>query len=60
MLSKDGRNEIAQRIMKKLKDWPENDNMFGSTFKKFYWTKDYSHWAFVNDDEISEGFLVKP
>lgn len=43
MLSKDGRNEIAQRIMKKLKDWPENDNMFGSTFKKFYWTKDYSH-----------------
>ena len=46
--------------MKKLKNWPENDQYEGNAFKKFYWTKDYSHWAFASDDETTDGFLLKP
>lgn len=37
----DSRQSIALRIMNKLQNWPEERPT--QTFKKFYWTKDYSH-----------------
>ena len=59
-ISKDFRNEIANRIFIKLQNWPNKGVSTGKAFKKFYWTKDYTHWAFANDTEVVDGYLVKP
>lgn len=43
--SNNTRRGIAQRIYSKLQNWPESGlpKQKGQQFKKFYWTKDYSH-----------------
>lgn len=58
-LPRDRRQDIAMRIISKLQYWPQEEQRVGKTFKKFYWTKDYSHCAFANDNEVSDGFLIK-
>lgn len=57
--STDKRQEIALRIISKLQRWPHKEEKDGKAFKKFYWTKDYSHCAFANENEVANGFLVK-
>jgi hypothetical protein len=59
-LSNNTRKSIALRILSKLQDWPGTENKTGKSFKKFYWTKDYSYCAFAKDEEIVDGFLLKP
>jgi hypothetical protein len=59
-LSNNTRQNIALRILSKLQDWPSTENKTGKSFKKFYWTKDYSYCAFAKDEEIVDGFLLKP
>ena len=59
-LVRNTRRDIAQRIYFKLQNWPEYDVRQSKPLKKFYWTKDYSHCAFASEDEIVDGFLVKP
>jgi hypothetical protein len=59
-ISNNTRQNIALRILSKLQDWPSTEHKTGKSFKKFYWTKDYSYCAFAKDEEIVDGFLVKP
>jgi hypothetical protein len=42
-LAKNTRRDIAQRIYSKLQNWPAYETSQIKPFKKFYWTKDYSH-----------------
>lgn len=41
-LNSNRRQNIALRILSKLQDWPSTEQKTGKSFKKFYWTKDYS------------------
>jgi hypothetical protein len=59
-LSRDTRRDIADRILSKLQNWPTKAQKASKAFKKFYWTKDYSHCAFADEEEIVDGYLVKP
>ncbi|CAI2369044.1 unnamed protein product [Moneuplotes crassus] len=54
------RDSIAFRIMSKLREWPVKEEKISKSFKKFYWTKDFSHCAFANDEEVIDGYLSKP
>ena len=55
-LPKDSHKHIAERIMSKLQNWPSKQK---KTSKKFYWTKDYSYCAFVDESEIEDGKALK-
>lgn len=57
---KNTRRDIAQRIYSKLQNWPIIEKQKNKPLKKFYWTKDFTHCAFTTEDEIVDGYLVKP